>query len=284
MQRSPKLKSSLPSPWTSLYQQKLGCNAPLKHTPPHKHTHRHTTQLPNRAQGPPACIYPKGSLCEGGEQGLLMTSLEIQPVISCLQTTLCPMILHHSCFARLQVEMRVTPHLRSSCIHTSQQEGSGYLSPEMWGQLLLLAPCPSVPQSWPLTSSLLLGSWGSCSHASPGPSEVQPVHGLQEEPPSCRPDRPPESLRPWPQCSSCLHSRTLAGLGRGLAGDLRGQLTTCFPRQPGLAAISVSCSSARGAQAARSGLRGPASAAASFELPTPLWSLYMPPEETVSTA
>lgn len=185
----------------------------------------------------------------------------------------------------LQVKAGVTPSGTQLYTHP-QLEGSGVLSPRPWGQLLPPAPCPLVPHSRPLTSSLLLGSQGSSSHAS-CPSAVSraacpwPPGGV----PGSQAAWPPSRSASLASAGSALPAQQgSAGPGRGLAGGWPGVppglLTTCLFSWWGPAAASGSCSA--GWDSGSSVLRR--SAAASFELPTPLWSLYMPPEETVSTA
>lgn len=100
--------------------------------------------------------------------GLTEEASEPQPTISCPECYPLPkrpQVLPRQMLVWLQVKAGVAPSRTQLYTHP-QLEGSGVLSPRPWGQLLPLAPCPSVPHSWPLTSSLLLGSQGSSSHAS----------------------------------------------------------------------------------------------------------------------
>lgn len=154
---------------------------------------------------------------------------------------------------------------------------------ETQGQLLPLTPCPSgCHRAYPLPrpSCLAPGPLLTCFTR---PSAGQPGHGLQEGSPSHRPDPVGRRvvLPHWP----LLAPKRGSSQGVGLAGGPAVWLTTCLLSR-GQAAAPLPCSAGPGLRQHRSGLRVHSRlwAAASLELPTPLWSLYMLPEETVSTA
>ena len=174
--------------------------------------------------------------------------------------------------------------LPPSCEHPlPSRRGSGFLNPETRGQLLPLSPCPSgchKARPLPCPSCLAPGPLLTCFT---WPSAGQPGHGLQEGSPSRRPD--PAGRRVavphWP----LLALQRGSSRRLGLAGGPAVRLTPCLLSR-GPAAAPVPCSAGPGLRQHHSGLgiHSPLWAAASLELPTPLWSLYMLPEETVSTA
>ena len=213
-----------------------------------------------------------------------------QPVVSCPQNaTLGPGVHRYPSrsLVWLQTKARVTPS--GVQLHTPPAGGVRVLEPPGMGPAA--ASCPLVPwchRAGPLPLHSCLTPRGSSSHALPQPSAGQPVHGLQEGSPSRRLDWPPSSPASLVSaCSAVLHSRAWAGGGAGAGqGSCRGCLQPAsFPsrgqRLPQCHALQVRDS---GSTAQGSGPILRPSAAASFELPTPLWSLYMLPEETVSTA
>ena len=100
-------------------------------------------------------------------------------------------------------------------------------------------PRPSVPQSRALTSSLLPGSRGSLSHASPRPSAGQPGHGLPEPQAGLAAEQP--CLTGLCSLRSASTAGLRPGMGRGLARGPAGWLTTCLLSR-GLAAAPVPCS------------------------------------------
>lgn len=224
---------------------------------------------------------PKGSLSKQ-ESG----ASEPQPTSSCPG--------RHPLPRRLQVLPRHTPRLapsesrsdtfRDPAVHTPPAGRVWGLEPQTQDQVLPLAPTPRHPELAPYLVPPACFR-GSCSHA--WPSAGQPVHGLQE---GSRVSGQPATQKPCLTglCRLCC-ARTV-GLGRagmGLAAGPPQLLTTCPLVRRRLVAASRPCcagpdpgGTARGCLAS---VPRP-SAAASFELPTPLWSLYMPPEETVSTA
>lgn len=185
--------------------------------------------------------------------------------------------------AWLLVKAGVTPSGTQLCTHP-QPEGSGVLSPRPRTRCCRSPPPLGTPEPAPYLVPPACFR-GSCSHA--WPSAGQPVHGLQE---GSRVSGQPATQKPCLTglCRLCC-ARTV-GLGRagtGLAAGPPQLLTTCPLVRRRLVAASRPCcagpdpgGTARGCLAS---VPRP-SAAASFELPTPLWSLYMPPEETVSTA
>lgn len=185
--------------------------------------------------------------------------------------------------AWLPVKAGVTPSGTQLCTHP-QPEGSGVLSPRPRTRCCRSPPPLGTPELAPYLVPPACFR-GSCSHA--WPSAGQPVHGLQE---GSRVSGQPATQKPCLTglCRLCC-ARTV-GLGRagtGLAAGPPQLLTTCPLVRRRLVAASRPCcagpdpgGTARGCLAS---VPRP-SAAASFELPTPLWSLYMPPEETVSTA
>lgn len=274
----PQTSKRLPESWATPAVLRLLWSAAPSSTHLHTaHTHAHTP-APSCAQS--HCRHPK-ALCLRRRVGLTEEASEPQPMISCPEyypLPKRPQVLPRQMLVWLQVKAGVTPSGTQLYTHP-QLEGSGVLSPRPWGQLLPLAPCPLVPHSWPLTSSLLLGSQGSSSHAS-FPSTVSraacpwPPGGV----PGSQAGLATKQLCLTGLCWLC--SACTAGLGGAGPGVPPGLLTTCLFSWWGLAAASGSCSA--GWDSGSSVLRR--SAAASFELPTPLWSLYMPPEETVSTA
>lgn len=134
-----------------------------------------------------------------------------------------PQVLPRQMLVWLQVKAGVTPSGTQLYTHP-QLEGSGVLSPRPWGQLLPPAPCPLVPHSRPLTSSLLLGSQGSSSHAS-CPSTVSraacpwPPGGV----PGSQAAWPPSRSASLASAGSALPAQQgSAGPGRGLAGGSSG--------------------------------------------------------------
>lgn len=252
---------------------------PLQHTPPHS---THSCTYSSAKLCPEPLPSPKGSL-SGRRVGLTAEASEPQPVSSCPEHYTLPKLpqvlpRHMPCLAPRE---SWSDPLLDPAAHIAPAGGVRGLEPQAMGPVLLLAPCPSGPQSWPLTSSLLLGS-----RAGPHMLPLSRQQGSLAM--ACRrgpgvAGRPGHraALPHWPPDSALPAQQGSAGLGWGLAGG-------SFGTAHSLPFLVVGASGCLRAMLCRSGLRARSvlkpSAAASFELPTPLWSLYMPPEETVSTA
>lgn len=185
----------------------------------------------------------------------------------------------------LHVKAGVTP--LDPAAHISSW-GSGVLSPETRNQLLPLAPYSPchLTGPLPLPSCVVLGQLLTCfpsavSEAAcpwpPGGSSRRRLAWPPSSPASLAsagsapPAQPCTAARPAGRGGrgSCGAAHNLLSLVAGAGGRLRAMLCRSSPGGTALGSVV---------------LRLRPSAAASFELPTPLWSLYMPPEETVSTA
>ena len=196
--------------------------------------------------------------------------------------TLCPGV-HRSCPSRCLVWLQAKAG-GPSCEHPLPWlEGSGFLNPETRSQLLPLAPVPRCHRVGllPLPSCLAPGAASHMLHLG------RQRGSLAMASLSRRLDRPQSSPASLASARSALPPQRGSGRGwgGGWPGVPPGGSQPAFSRGgwqlPQCHALQVR-SSGGTAQGAGSILRP--SAAASFELPTPLWSLYMLPEETVSTA
>lgn len=197
-----------------------------------------------------------------------------------------------------QVLSRQMPHLAPSesrgarsgvQLHASPSPaaGSGFLNSETQGQLLPHALLLRRPTAGPLplpsclAPGQLLTCFTSAVSRAAWPWPPRGVPASQAGPAAEQPCLTGLCLL----CSAPTAGLQPAGRGGGLAGGPAGGSRPAFSgggRQlPQCHALQVQNSGST-AQGSGSSLRP--TAAASFELPTPLWSLYMPPEETVSAA
>lgn len=252
---------------------------PLQHTPPHSTTRAHTP-APSCAQS--HCRHPK-ALCLGRRVGLTAEASEPQPVSSCPERYALPELpqvlpWHMPCLAPRE---SWSDPLRTQLHTYPQLEGSGVWSPRPWGQCCFSPPSLRATELAPY---------------------LFPPAGLPGQVLTCFPSAVSRAACPWPpggvpgsQAGPATEQPCLTGLAdsappaqQGSAGLGWGLAGGSFGTAHSLPFLVVGASGCLRVMLCRSGLRARSvlkpSAAASFELPTPLWSLYMPPEETVSTA
>lgn len=194
----------------------------------------------------------------------------------------CPQICPSRCLVWLQGKARVT--LSGVQPHTLPARGVRVFERPDMGPAA--AYCPLVPwchRAGPLPLHSCLAPGAAPHMLYPSRQQGSLSMASRRGSLSRRPDWPPSSPASLASaCSAVLPARLGPGLGQGLARCPAGAAYNLPPLLAGAGVCLCAMLCRAGAQGSGSILRP--SAAASFELPTPLWSLYMPLEETVSTA